>query len=157
MNNIIIKRVDEVFFLSNSDIEISFSYKYFKKFIDKYNLSEIFKEDLYLNKEEKRFNFNLSKISEIYKNENIVNSQNLQLLSLFEWESYLKDNLIFLWNNEKQTQAFVFFPYYKINKNYDYVCNDFLLVKNEWNINLEDYISTSPIYKRNWVLLCLEL
>jgi hypothetical protein len=84
MNNIIIKRVDEVFFLSNSDIEISFSYKYFKKFIDKYNLSEIFKEDLYLNKEEKRFNFNLSKISEIYKNENIVNSQNLQLLSLFE-------------------------------------------------------------------------
>ncbi|MGE4444126.1 MAG: hypothetical protein AB7E37_03995 [Candidatus Altimarinota bacterium] len=154
---IIVKRVDEIFFTNSSDVEISFPYNYFNKFIKKYNLSEIFEEELYLDKSEKRFSFNLSKISEININENIINSQNLQLLSLIEGETYLNDNLIFLGNNEKQTQAFIFFPYYKTNKNDDYISNDFLLIKNEGNIDLEEYISTHPIYKRNGVLLCLEL
>lgn len=154
-NEIIITRVNEVFFTKSSDIEINFWYQYFKKIIDKYNLDGLLNPNLYLDKEN-RFNFKIVPINKIDMKEDIINSR-----ELFDLEcnnsKYLKDNIIFLGNNMKETQLFLFFPYYQKSKGDEYLYNDFILATNEDNVNLDNYTSTKPIFNRKWILICLEI
>jgi hypothetical protein len=75
--DITLKRSNEIFFLNSSDIEISFTYKYFNKFIKKYELSKIFDEKLYLDEKDNKYKFNLVPISKIDMREDIINSEYL--------------------------------------------------------------------------------
>lgn len=153
-NAIIITRVNEIFFTKSSDIEINFWYNYFKKIIDKYNLNGLLNPNLYLD-EENRFNFKLIKISEINIKEDIMNCSELLDLEYNE-NKYLKDNIIFLGNNIRETQLFLFFPYYQ-KLDDECLYNDFILATNEDNINLDNYTSKKSIFSRKWILICLKI
>lgn len=154
-NDIMIKRNNEIFFLSSSDIEISFRYEYFKQFIEKYELSKIFDVELCLDDKDNRFKFNLVPINKIDMYEDILNSEHLFGLEFIK-DKYLKENIIFFWNNLQKSQMFIFFPFYK-KDNDNIFYNDFLNIKNEENIKVDDYISTNPIFNRNWIVICLEI
>lgn len=153
-NEIIITRINKVFFTKSSDIEINFWYNYFKKIIDKYNLDELLNPNLYLDKEN-RFNFKLVAMSEINIKEDIMNCSELLDLE-YNKNKYLKDNIIFLGNNIRQTQLFLFFPYYQ-KLDDECLYNDFILATNDDNINLDNYTSKKSIFSRKWILICLKI
>jgi hypothetical protein len=35
--------------------------------------------------------------------------------------------------------------------------NDFLMLVNEDYLKLDEYVSTEPVYDKNWIVICLEL
>jgi hypothetical protein len=87
--------------------------------------------------------------------EDIINSEYLFWLEFIK-DEYLKENIIFFWNNEQKTQIFIFFPFYK-KDNDNVLNNDFILIKNEDDLKLDDYYSSKPIFNRNWFVIYLEL
>jgi hypothetical protein len=71
--DIIIKKENNEFFFKKENIEISFSYDYFNKFIEKYEIGEIIPKELYLDIKDNRFKFNLVSINKINMDEDIYN------------------------------------------------------------------------------------
>ncbi len=157
MNDIVLENTIENYFLiDRNKVKIRFSYEYFSDFIKKNKLESIFLNKLHINKESS-FDFFLNKIHSIDKDEKMENWDFLWKL-YFDKNPELSEWLFYLGNNWYKTKWFLFFPNYKKDGQ---IINDFSLIwaeLNEWEkIDLLEYVDFSNIYKRDWIIICIEL
>lgn len=148
--DITITEVTENYFLrENKKIKIVFSYDYFQDFIQRNWLEEIFSKKLYL----KWFDFEIVKISNLDFNLDMENPDFLTKIRNYK-DHYISEWLLYLGNDKSKRYWFFFFPDYL--KNWE-MKNDFLKIKSTEMIDLTDYATFNWLYKRDGVVIALNI
>lgn len=148
--DITITEVTENYFLrENKKIKIVFSYDYFQDFIQRNWLEEIFSKKLYL----KWFDFEIAKISNLDFNLDMENPDFLTKIRNYK-DHYISEWLLYLGNDKSKRYWFFFFPDYL--KNWE-MKNDFLKIESTEMIDLTDYATFNWLYKRDGVVIALNI
>ncbi|MBW7954965.1 hypothetical protein H3C61_04085 [Candidatus Gracilibacteria bacterium] len=148
--DITITEVTENYFLrENKKIKIVFSYDYFQDFIQRNGLEEIFSKKLYL----KGFDFEIAKISNLDFNLDMENPDFLTKIRNYK-DHYISEGLLYLGNDKSKRYGFFFFPDYLKNGE---MKNDFLKIKSTEMIDLTDYATFNGLYKRDGIVIALNI
>lgn len=148
--NITIQEITENYFLrENKKLKIVFTYDYFKNFITRNWLQDIFSKKIYIN----WFDFEMVKISQLNLNLDLESSDFISKLQTNR-ETNISEGLLYLWNDKSRRFWFFFFPNYFEDWE---IKNDFIHKKSKKDIDLTDYVSLKWMFKRDGVLIALKI